>query len=123
MAHYALLDENNIVTNVIVGNDEGFEDKDWEQIYGDFSAQVCKRTSINTTGNKHSQGKEPFRKNYAGIDMIYDVEGDGFYAPQPFDSWTLNQDTFIWEAPVEYPDDENIYNWNEETLSWDLITK
>lgn len=123
MAHYALLDENNVVTNVIVGNDEGFEGKDWEQIYGDFSAQVCKRTSINTTGNKHSQGKEPFRKNYAGIDFTYDAEGDGFYAPQPFDSWVLNKHTFIWEPPFGYPDDKKPYIWNEETISWDLGIK
>ena len=122
MGHYAFLDKNNVVTNVIVGNDEGFEGKDWEQIYGSFQKQVCKRTSINTFLNKHSQGKTPFRKNYAEIGGTYDVEADGFYAPQPFPSWILNQETFNWEAPVDYPGDKKPYTWNEETISWDLET-
>ena len=121
MAHYALIDENNIVISVVVGKNEDEGDLDWEVYYGETNGKLCKRTSINTFGNIHSEGGIPFRKNYAGIGMIYDVEGDGFYSPQPFNSWTLNQDTFLWEAPVEYPDDENTYTWNEETLSWDLI--
>lgn len=122
MAHYALIDENNIVISVIVGKNEDEGDLDWEVYYGETNGKLCKRTSINTFGNIHSEGGIPFRKNYAGIDMIYDAEGDGFYAPQPFDSWTLNQDTFLWEAPIEIPDSENPYRWNEETLSWDLVT-
>ena len=122
MAHYAFLDENNIVTEVIVGAEEGFEGKNWEQVYGSFKKQICKRTSYNTYEGSHQNGGTPFRKNYAQIGGTYDVKADAFYAPQPFPSWILNQDTFIWEAPVNDPGDKNNkYSWNEETLSWDLI--
>jgi len=123
MAHYAFLDENNVVTEVIVGAEEGSEGKNWEQIYGSFRKLTCKRTSYNTFEGSHKFDRIPFRKNYAGVGYIYNAEGDGFHAPQPFDSWTLKQDTFIWEAPVERPDDENFYTWNEETISWDLVTE
>ena len=115
MAHYAFLDENNIVTEVIVGRHEyevvdGISD--WETHYGEFRGQVCKRTSYN--GN--------YRKNYAGIGFTYDSQNDVFYAPQPFASWALNQTTWLWEAPVAYPTDGKIYRWDEPTLSWIEVT-
>jgi len=123
MAHYALIDENNIVISVVVGKNEDEGDLDWEVYYGETNGKLCKRTSINTFGNIHSEGGIPFRKNYAGIGGTYDVEADAFYAPQPFLSWILNEDTFLWEPPIEIPDSENPYRWNEETLSWDLVTE
>ncbi len=90
----------------------------WEGYYG--KGQLCKRTSYNTMGGVHQNGGTPFRKNYAGTGYTYDPVRDAFYAPQPFESWTLNEDTCLWEAPVAYPEDENSYLWDEETLNWIL---
>ena len=90
----------------------------WEGYYG--KGGLCKRTSYNTIGGVHQNDGTPFRKNYAGVGYIYDPVRDAFYAPQPFESWTLNEDTCLWEAPVAYPDDENSYLWDEETLNWIL---
>jgi len=108
MAHYAFLDENNIVTEVIVGTDETelIEGKDPETWYGEFRGQVCKRTSYN--GN--------IRKNYAGIGFTYDADLDAFITPKPFDSWLLNEETANWEAPVPMP--EGNYCWDEDSVSW-----
>jgi hypothetical protein len=113
MAHYAFLDNNNIVTEVIVGIDETelIEGLDPETWYGNFRGQVCKRTSYN--GN--------IRKNYAGIGYTYNAELDAFVSPKPFDSWILNEDTATWEAPVSRPEGEGNYVWNEETTTWDLV--
>jgi hypothetical protein len=83
MAHYAFLDENNIVTEVIVGKNEGEEGIDWEQHYGAFRGQPCKRTSYNTHGGVHSGGGTPYRKNYAGIGYTYDAGRDAFIPPKP----------------------------------------
>jgi hypothetical protein len=112
MAHYAFLDENNVVTEVITGIDETetIEGLDTETWYGNFRGQVCKRTSYN--GN--------IRKNYAGIGFLYSTLLDAFIAPQPFDSWILNEETCQWEAPSQYPTDGKVYRWNEETLLWEL---
>ena len=71
---------------------------------------IWKQTSYNNN----------FRKNYAGIGYIYDSQRDAFYSPKPFNSWTLNEETCLWEAPVAYPDDGQPYSWNEETKQWDL---
>jgi hypothetical protein len=112
MAHYAFLDENNIVTEVIVGIDEtelieGLEPEIW---YGNFRAQVCKRTSYN--GN--------IRKNYAGIGYSYDEARDAFISPKPFESWLLNEDTCQWYPPVDYPTDGLTYFWSEDNVDWEL---
>jgi len=120
MAHYAFLDENNIVTEVIVGIDEtelidGFNPETW---YGNFRGQTCKRTSYNTKGNVHVEGETPFRKNYAGVGFTYDDERDAFIPPQPFNSWLLNEETCLWEAPVPYPTDDKEYQWDEDALNW-----
>ena len=114
MAHYCFLDENNIVTEVIVGRDEwevvdGISD--WEAYYGSKRNQVCKRTSYN--GN--------IRKNYAGIGFRYDETLDAFIPPQPFASWILNEETAQWEAPIPYPEDGLIYSWNEDELDWEAV--
>lgn len=118
MAHYAFLDENNLVTEVITGKDEGEEGRDWEQWYGDFRGQVCKRTSYNTAGGIHNKGGIPFRKNYAGIGYVYDAQRDAFIPPKPFDSWVLVEQTCQWEAPVAMPTDGQMYSWDEATTSW-----
>jgi hypothetical protein len=110
MAHYAFLDDSNIVTEVIVGIDETelIEGLDTETWYGNFRNQVCKRTSYN--------GK--IRFNYAGIGFTYDPVDDAFIAPQPYPSWVLNSEK-KWEALIPYPTDDKMYVWNEETQSWD----
>ena len=121
MAHYAFLNMQNIVTEVIVGKDETDGPTNWEIHYGNFREQVCKRTSYNTRGGVHANGGTPFRKNYAGIGYTYDETRDAFIPPQPYDSWTLNETSCLWEAPVSYPTDGEQYEWNEETTTWDLI--
>jgi hypothetical protein len=114
MAHYAFLDENNIVTEVIPGrNEDEVVDgiSDWEAWYGEFRGQLCKRTSYNNN----------YRKNYAGIGYYFDEVRDAFIAPKPYDSWILNEDTCRWECSVPYPTDGKIYTWNEENLSWQEV--
>jgi hypothetical protein len=123
MAYYAFLDENNIVTEVIKGRDEDDTTYDWEQWYGNFRGQVCKRTSYNTQGNIHLNGGTPFRKNYAGIGYYYDVDRDAFIPPKLYPSWTLNEETCLWEAPVLHPTDNKFYVWDEDTISWQEITE
>jgi hypothetical protein len=118
MAHYAFLDESNIVTEVIVGIGEGEGGTDWEQHYGAFRGQTCKRTSYNTNGGVHTGGGVPLRKNYAGIGYTYDEARDAFIPPQPYPSWVLNDDTCLWEAPVPMPDDGQLYQWDEELGQW-----
>ncbi len=100
MAHYAFLDENNIVTEVIVGKDEGTDGVDWEQHYGNFRGQTCKRTSYNTSGGAHALNGTPFRKNYAGVGYTYDATRDAFIPPKPIESWVLNETSCLWEDPA-----------------------
>ena len=127
MAHYALLDENNVVTQVIVGRDE--DDlvegvTSWEDYYGARHGQTCKRTSYNTLDGRHRFGGTPFRHTYAGIGYSYDEDRDAFIPPQPFPSWTLNESTLEWEPPTPQPDpryyddDVDVALWDEETLTW-----
>ena len=97
MAHYAFIDENNAVTEVIVGKDEGEDGIDWEVWYEEFRGQTCKRTSFNTRGGVHELGGTPFRKNYAGIGFIYDPTRDAFIPPKPEgDGWILDEETCLW---------------------------
>lgn len=121
MAHYAFLDENNIVTEVITGKDEG--NFDWEQQYGSFRGQTCKRTSYNTYGGVHKLGGIPFRKNYASIGYAYDSVRDAFIPPKPYESWVLNEDTCLWESPIPMPNDGKDYVWDEPTTSWIEVIK
>ena len=118
MAHYAFLNMQNIVTEVITGKDETEGPTNWEMHYGNFREQVCKRTSYNTRGGEHLNGKTPFRKNYAGIGYTYDYARDAFIPPKPFPSWTLDSNTCLWEAPVNYPTDGKLYTWDEENQTW-----
>ena len=108
MAHYAFLDENNIVTEVITGIDEtelidGLDPETW---YGNFRGQTCKRTSYNNN----------MRGIYAGIGCYYNEEEDIFVVPQPYSSWTRNGS--FWEAPTPMPTDDKQYKWDETTTSW-----
>jgi len=121
MAHYAFLDENNIVTQVITGRDESDGGTDWEVWYGDFHGQVCKRTSYNTANNIHSNGGTPYRGNYAGIGYTYRADIDAFVPPQPFPSWTLDSNV-VWQPPVTMPIDDNVYSWNESNQTWVVVT-
>jgi hypothetical protein len=110
MAHYAFLDENNIVTEVIVGrNEDEVVDgvSDWEEWYGNFRGQVCKRTSYNNN----------IRKQYAGIGYSYDPVRDEFVSPQPFPSWSLDANN-DWQPPTPRPLDDGLWAWNEDTQEW-----
>ena len=118
MAHYAFLNMQNIVTEVITGKDETEGPTNWEIHYGNIREQVCKRTSYNTFGGKHINGGTPFRKNYAGKGYKYDESRDAFIPPKPYNSWLLNEDTCLWEAPVEMPSDGKRYLWSEENKNW-----
>jgi hypothetical protein len=110
MAHYAFLDENNIVTEVITGRHEWEEVDgitDWEQAYSEVRGQVCKRTSYSGS----------IRFNYAGVGYTYDPIDDAFIAPKPYPSWVLNSKK-QWEPPIAYPTDGKLYAWDEETGEW-----
>ena len=129
MAHYAFLDSNNIVTEVIVGQDESNIQHDWEIYYGNMRNQTCKRTSYNTSGGVHLNDGTPFRKNYAGIGYTYDSVRDAFIPEQPFNSWTLNENTCNWDCTVDYPTEAEdaegnpiFYSWNEEDQQWDIAS-
>jgi len=119
MGHYAKV-QNGIVSQVIVAEAEFFD------TFVDSSPGQWIQTSYNTKGGVHygqdgePDGGEPLRKNYAGIGYTYDAARDAFIPPQPFASWTLNETTCLWEAPVAYPDDGNMYIWDEDTTSWVL---
>ena len=117
MAHYAFLNENNIVTEVIPGKNEFENDINWEEWYGNFRNQICKRTSYNTLNGKHKLNETPFRKNFAGIGYFYDEARDAFIPPKLFESWILNEETCQWEAPTPYPT-EGMWRWDEEELTW-----
>lgn len=118
MAHYAKV-KDGVVTQVIVAEAEFFD------TFVDNEPGEWIQTSYNTRGGVHYNPETnepddgtPLRKNYAGIGYTYDSENDAFIPPQPYASWTLNDDTCLWEAPVAYPDDGEMYEWDEETTSW-----
>ena len=129
MAHYAFLNDNNIVTEVITGVDEDQKDDlpegfdSWEDWYADFRGQTCKRTSYNTAGNEHSGEGTAYRGNYAGIGYTFDPENDVFYAPKPYSKWVLNESSWTWEAPEDMPDDGKEYIWNDNKGEWEEIVE
>ena len=116
MAHYALLDQNNVVLQVIVGKDEG-GDTNWETYYSNIAGRTCKRTSYNTIAGTAQEGGVPFSKNYAAIGFTYDESRDAFIPVKPYNSWVLDENTCQWQAPTPRPTD-GVYNWDENTLSW-----
>jgi hypothetical protein len=111
MAHYAKV-QNGLVTQVIVAEQEFFE------TFVDTSPGEWIQTSYNTIGGVHTLGGTPLRKNYAGIGFTYDKTKDAFIPPKPFASWTLNEETCLWDAPVVMPTDDKIYQWDEDTTNW-----
>jgi len=116
MAHFAKLDAKNEVIFVTVGRDDETE--------GELTFRtgaIYKQTSYNTRGGVHLLGGTPLRKNYAAVGYAYDAQRDAFIPPQPFPSWTLNETTCLWDAPVAYPTNGERYQWDEETTSWVLI--
>lgn len=115
MAHYAFVNAQGIVEQVIVAEQDVID----SGLFGNPSSWV--QTSYNTRGGQHPEGR-PLRKNYAGIGHTYDAGRDAFYAPQPYPSWTLNEDTCIWESPTPYPQDGKLYTWDEATLVWVEVT-
>ena len=114
MSHFAKVVDGK-VTQVIVAEPEFFD------TFVDSSPGTWLQTSYNTHGNQHPEGR-PLRGNYAGIGYTYDAQNDVFIAPKPFDSWILNEDTWLWEAPVAMPNDGKIYEWDEASTSWKEVT-
>ena len=128
MASFAKIGLNNKVIEVHSLHNNELKDSNGveQEVNGiDFLTKltgwaVWKQTSYNTHGGVHDLGDTPLRKNYAGIGYTYDEDRDAFIPKKPYNSWVLNEDTCLWEAPVALPDTENRYNWNEETQQWDL---
>ena len=118
MAHFAELDENNVVLRVVVVNDD--YEADGENWCNEKFGGKWKQTSYNTMANVHYNGGKPFRKNYAGEGFTYNEALDGFIPLQPFNSWIVDEDTCQWKAPVDMPADGKFYGWNEETQEWYL---
>lgn len=116
MAHFAQLDENNIVVQVIVAGDE--YESTGEELYAQNVGGVWKRTSYNTVNGTHRNNGTPFRGNYAGIGFKYDEVLDAFIPPKPFNSWVLNESIFNWVPPIPVPDASSAWMWDEEIQSW-----
>ena len=123
MAHFAKVLDNKVLKVIVA-------DQDFIDNYIDDSPGMWIQTSYNTFGGVHynRETNEPsddqdkaLRYNYAGIDFNYDPNADAFYAPKPYDSWTLNTDTYLWEPPTPYPDDGENYGWNEESQEWEVF--
>ena len=116
MAHFAKVN-NGIVEQVIVAEPEFFD------TFVDTSPGRWIQTSYNTKGGVHTLGGTPLRKNYAGIGYTYDYNRDAFIPPKPYNSWSLNETSCLWESPTPYPTETNgqKYGWNEDTLTWDLV--
>ena len=124
MAHFAKLDSNNVVTEVVVvhndvATSESAGAEFLNNLYG--TNDTWKQTSYNTKKGQHTKGGTPFRKNFAGKGYTYDASRDAFIPPKPYICLTLNETTCLWEAPVAKPGGDNIYEWNEDTTSWDLV--
>ena len=115
MAHYAKVLNGKVIQ--VIRAEEDFFDSFIDETPGKWI-----QTSYNTRKGAHSDGGTPLRKNYAGIGFSHDAVRDAFIPPKPYESWTLNETTCLWEAPVSRPDDGNMYEWNETTTTWDEVT-
>lgn len=115
MSHFAKICDGKVV-QVIVAEPEFFD------TFVDSSPGTWIQTSYNTYGGKHLLGGTPLRKNYAGIGYTYDPARDAFIPPQPFPSWTLNEESCLWESPVPMPTDGKMYSWDETTKTWIEVT-
>ena len=121
MAHFAKINESNIVTQVVVVNDsDGNNDTDGQNFLNNLfkTTHTWKKTSYNTYGNTHRLGGTPYRKNFASVGFTYDSSRDAFIEPKPYNSWTLNETTCLWESPVAYPSDGKSYDWDEDNRQW-----
>jgi len=116
MAHFAEIDENKIVTRVVV-TDNNAPEEGYLWLVTRLGGTWIK-TSYNTHAGEHKTGSTPLRKNFAGIGYSYDPDRDAFIPPQPYASWILNEDTCLWESPVPYPTDGADYEWDEDSFSW-----
>ena len=116
MSHFAQLDKNNIVIQVLVG-DDSFTNEGYDWFVENFGG-VWIKTSYNTRGGVHILGGTPLRKNYSEVGYSYDLTRDAFIAPKPYPSWLLDEATCRWQAPTPYPTDDKIYRWDEATTSW-----
>ena len=114
MSHFARVIDG-VVVEVLVA------EQDFIDTYSQTTEGEWIQTSYNTYGGEHPEGR-PLRKNFAGVGYTYDAQRDAFYAPQPYPSWTLNEDTCLWESPVAYPTDGVLYTWNEAQLQWEPIS-
>lgn len=115
MSHFAQINENNEVLRVLVIEQDVID----TGLFGDPASFI--QTSYNTHGGVHSLGGTPLRKNYAGPGYTYDPQRDAFIPPRPFLSWTLDEDTCLWEAPIAYPTDGKAYLWNENMRAWEEV--
>ena len=125
MAHFAKINDSNIVTELVVIDDKDTQDGDGKEdesvgakYLSDAFGGTWKQTSYNTVGGVHALGGTPFRKNFAAIGYTYDSAKNAFITPKPYASWTLDEDTCQWKAPKDYPTDGNAYDWNETTKRW-----
>ena len=117
MSHFAQIDENNIVTRVLVIEQDVID----TGLFGDPKTFI--QTSYNTHGGIHLLGGTPVRKNYAGVGFTYDPVRDAFIPPKPFHSWILNENSCLWEAPTPMPNDENQYIWNDFIQAWQIFSR
>jgi hypothetical protein len=121
MAHFAKINSDNIVEQVIVVNNR-FEERGQEYINNDLKLEgTWIQTSYNTRADTHAGGKTPLRKNFALIGSYYDAQKDAFIPPKQFASWILNEQTCNWNAPVSYPQDGKRYKWNESSVNWEEV--
>jgi len=129
MSHFAKLDANNIVTFVTVGRQE---DDGKEHELNARTGDIYRQTSYNTRGGIHYNAEtgevsedqsKAFRKNYAGVGYTFDEERDAFIPPKPYESWILNEESCLWESPIEYPTDGGMYSWDEENGEWVPVTE
>lgn len=118
MAHWAEIDENNIVLRVLVGdNNDPAGDEGYSWLVNNLGGTWI-QTSYNTQAGVHKKGGEPLRKNYAGVGFVYDQNRDAFIPPKIYNSWTLNEDTCVWEPPIPRPIDDKEYYWDEDAVNW-----
>tara|TARA_R110001606_G_scaffold69053_1_gene157830 strand:+ start:1278 stop:1673 length:396 start_codon:yes stop_codon:yes gene_type:complete len=130
MASFAKIGLNNKVIEVLSVVNEVLHDSNGveQEVLGVefltnlYGWSIWKQTSYNTHGGVHNNGGTPLRKNHAGIGMTYDEDRDAFIPKKPFNSWILNEDTCLWNAPVDMPDDGKKYTWNESILNWEIKT-
>jgi hypothetical protein len=127
MAHFAKVNQGKVIQVIVAEQDfiDNFVDTtpgEWIQTsYNTIGGVHYQRNDDDSLGEPSSDQTQALRKNFAGVGFSYDSEADAFIPPKKFDSWVLNTTTYLWEAPVAYPDDGNAYDWNEETQTWDAV--